>query len=130
MRIPVPVKRVVDINVKVRVKSEGGRVEIANVKRSMNEHLRRDRRRRGDAIAGEGRSQRGPRGALWRHTMAGNPAHRDRLRWMWRKRHCCRLAHLRPRQQRPRGFREQARRSAAMGKALASLLRHCETGTA
>lgn len=36
MQIPVAVKRVVDINVKMRVKSEGSSVEIATVKRSMN----------------------------------------------------------------------------------------------
>ncbi|MCK2126759.1 electron transfer flavoprotein subunit beta/FixA family protein [Thauera aromatica] len=36
MKIVVPVKRVVDYNVKVRVKSDGTGVEIANVKMSMN----------------------------------------------------------------------------------------------
>ena len=36
MRILVPVKRVVDYNVKVRVKSDGTGVDIANVKMSMN----------------------------------------------------------------------------------------------
>ncbi|GAB3626348.1 electron transporter RnfB [Pandoraea terrae] len=36
MRILVPVKRVVDYNVKVRVKSDGSGVDIANVKMSMN----------------------------------------------------------------------------------------------
>jgi electron transfer flavoprotein beta subunit len=36
MKILVPVKRVVDYNVKVRVKSDGTGVEIANVKMSMN----------------------------------------------------------------------------------------------
>ncbi|VWX62748.1 electron transfer flavoprotein beta-subunit [Burkholderiales bacterium 8X] len=36
MKILVPVKRVVDYNVKVRVKSDGSGVEIANVKMSMN----------------------------------------------------------------------------------------------
>ena len=36
MKIIVPVKRVVDYNVKVRVKSDGTGVEIANVKFSMN----------------------------------------------------------------------------------------------
>ena len=36
MKILVPVKRVVDYNVKVRVKSDGTGVELANVKRSMN----------------------------------------------------------------------------------------------
>ncbi|MFN9141762.1 MAG: electron transfer flavoprotein subunit beta/FixA family protein [Betaproteobacteria bacterium] len=36
MKIIVPVKRVVDYNVKVRVKSDGSGVDIANVKMSMN----------------------------------------------------------------------------------------------
>ncbi|MGB7184409.1 MAG: electron transfer flavoprotein subunit beta/FixA family protein [Burkholderiaceae bacterium] len=36
MKILVPVKRVVDYNVKVRVKSDGTGVDIANVKMSMN----------------------------------------------------------------------------------------------
>ncbi|WP_374604496.1 electron transfer flavoprotein subunit beta/FixA family protein [Niveibacterium sp.] len=36
MKILVPVKRVVDYNVKVRVKSDGTGVELANVKMSMN----------------------------------------------------------------------------------------------
>jgi electron transfer flavoprotein beta subunit len=36
MKILVPVKRVVDFNVKVRVRSDGSGVELANVKMSMN----------------------------------------------------------------------------------------------
>ncbi|PWT70795.1 MAG: electron transfer flavoprotein subunit beta, partial [Proteobacteria bacterium] len=36
MKILVPVKRVVDYNVKVRVRSDGTGVETANVKMSMN----------------------------------------------------------------------------------------------
>ena len=36
MKILVPVKRVVDYNVKVRVKGDGSGVDIANVKMSMN----------------------------------------------------------------------------------------------
>ncbi|MGI9366854.1 MAG: electron transfer flavoprotein subunit beta/FixA family protein [Rhizobiaceae bacterium] len=36
MKIIVPVKRVVDYNVKIRVKSDGSGVELANVKMSMN----------------------------------------------------------------------------------------------
>src|ERR1700691_3795589 len=36
LKIIVPVKRVVDYNVKVRVKSDGTGVDIANVKMSMN----------------------------------------------------------------------------------------------
>src|SRR5215218_8886152 len=36
MKVIVPVKRVVDYNVKVRVKADGSGVDIANVKMSMN----------------------------------------------------------------------------------------------
>ena len=36
MKVLVPVKRVVDFNIKVRVKSDGSGVDIANVKMSMN----------------------------------------------------------------------------------------------
>ena len=36
MKVLVPVKRVVDFNVKVRVKGDGTGVELANVKMSMN----------------------------------------------------------------------------------------------
>src|SRR6202140_4850367 len=37
MKVLVPVKRVVDYNVKVRVKSDGSGVELSNVKMSMNQ---------------------------------------------------------------------------------------------
>ena len=36
MKILVPIKRVVDYNVKIRVKSDGSGVELANVKMSVN----------------------------------------------------------------------------------------------
>src|SRR5919112_519091 len=36
MKVLVPVKRVVDFNVKIRVKADGSGVEAANVKMSMN----------------------------------------------------------------------------------------------
>ncbi len=36
MKILVPVKRVVDFNVKIRVKADGSGVDLANVKMSMN----------------------------------------------------------------------------------------------
>src|SRR5690606_39409287 len=36
MNVLVPVKRVVDANVKVRVKADGSGVELANVKMAMN----------------------------------------------------------------------------------------------
>ena len=40
MKILVAVKRVVDFNVKVRVKSDGSGVETANVKRSEERRVR------------------------------------------------------------------------------------------
>ena len=36
MKILVPVKRVIDYNVKVRVKSDGSGVDLSNIKMSMN----------------------------------------------------------------------------------------------
>src|SRR5262252_3017981 len=36
MKVLVPIKRVVDFNVKIRVKADGSGVELANVKMSMN----------------------------------------------------------------------------------------------
>ena len=36
MKVLVPVKRVIDYNVKVRVKADGSGVDLANVKMSMN----------------------------------------------------------------------------------------------
>ena len=36
MKIIVPVKRVVDYNIKIRIKVDGSGVELANVKMSMN----------------------------------------------------------------------------------------------
>src|SRR5665213_1399307 len=36
MKVLVPVKRVVDFNVKVRVKADGSGIDLANVKMSMN----------------------------------------------------------------------------------------------
>ena len=57
MKILVPVKRVIDFNVKVRVKADGSGVDLANVKMS-HEPLRRDRRRGGDPAEGEGRAPR------------------------------------------------------------------------
>ena len=76
MKILVPVKRVVDYNVKVRVKSDGSGVDIANVKMSMNPF---------DEIAVEeavrlkekGVVDRGDRRVLRRHAVPGDAAHRD-----------------------------------------------------
>ena len=36
MKVLVPIKRVVDYNVKIRVKSDNSGVELSNVKMSMN----------------------------------------------------------------------------------------------
>ena len=46
MKVLVPVKRVVDYNVKVRVKADGTGVDIANVKMSMNPFSRSPSKRR------------------------------------------------------------------------------------
>ena len=62
MKILVSVKRVVDYNVKIRVKADGSGVELANVKMSMNpfdetaveEALRQKEAGRGDR--GRGRA--------------------------------------------------------------------------
>ena len=64
MKIIVPVKRVIDYNVKPRVKSDGTGVDLANVQMSMNPF---------DEIAVEEASRLG-RPAKG----AGNPAHRAR----------------------------------------------------
>ena len=81
MKVLVPVKRVVDYNVKVRVKSDGSGVDIANVKMSMNPF---------DEIAveeavrlrGEGRRHRGDRRLVRGPAVPGNAAygHGDRRR--------------------------------------------------
>ena len=57
MKVLVPVKRVVDYNVKVRVKSDGSGVDIANVKMSMNP-FRRNRGGRSDSLERSGRGDR------------------------------------------------------------------------
>ena len=46
MKIIVPVKRVVDYNIKIRLKSDGSGVELANVKMSMIRSTRSPSRRR------------------------------------------------------------------------------------
>ena len=46
MKILVPVKRVIDYNVKPRVKPDGSGVDLANVKMSMNPLFRSARPRR------------------------------------------------------------------------------------
>ena len=76
MKVLVPVKRVVDYNVKVRVKSDGsGRRH--RQRQDEHEPLRRDRRRRGGAPEGEGRGHRDRRRVLRRHAVPGNAAHGD-----------------------------------------------------
>ena len=74
MKVLVPVKRVVDYNVKVRVKPDGSGVDIANVKMSMNPF---------DEIAVEeamrlkeaGNRHRGDRRLVRRDGMSGHAAH-------------------------------------------------------
>ncbi len=75
MKVLVPVKRVIDYNVKVRVKADGSGVDLANVKMSMNpfdeiaveEAIRLKRGRQG---------RRSHRGVHRREAEPGNPAHR------------------------------------------------------
>ena len=77
MKILVPVKRVIDYNVKVRVKADGSGVDLANVKMSMNpfdeiaveEAIRL--KEKGIAERSDRRLDRGEAGA-------GNPADRAR----------------------------------------------------
>ena len=74
MKVLVPVKRVIDYNVKVRVKADGSGVDLANVKMSMNPF---------DEIAVEqairlkeaGQGRRGRRRFHRREAEPGNPAH-------------------------------------------------------
>ena len=95
MKVLVPVKRVVDYNVKVRVKSDGTGVDIANVKMSMNPF---------DEIAVEeavrlkekGVATEVDRRLLRRRAVPGDPAHRDghrrrpRASWSRPTRNCSR----------------------------------------
>ena len=74
MKIIVPVKRVVDYNVKVRVKADQSGMDLANVKMSMNPF---------DEIAVEEAVRLKEKGVvteviavLRRHAMPGNAAHR------------------------------------------------------
>ena len=79
MKILVPIKRVVDFNVKVRVKPDGSGVDTANVKMSMNPF---------DEIAVEeavrlkekGHGDRDRRRFLRRRRVPGDAAHRARAR--------------------------------------------------
>ncbi len=74
MKVLVPVKRVIDYNVKVRVKADGSGVDLANVKMSMNPF---------DEIAVEeairlkeaGKARRGHRCLHRRQAEPGNAAH-------------------------------------------------------
>jgi len=66
MKVLVPVKRVVDYNVKVRVKSDGTGVDLANAKMSMNPF---------DEIAVEEAVRLSHCGVLRRITVPGNLAY-------------------------------------------------------
>ena len=85
MKILVPVKRVVDYNVKIRVKPDGSGVDLANVKMSMNpfceiavEEAVRLRSRQ---------SKRNCRGLRWPKPGSGNDP--DSARHGRRSRHSC-----------------------------------------
>ena len=72
MKVLVPVKRVIDYNVKPRVKADGTGVDLANVKMS-HEPVRRDRGRGSDPPEGKGRRDRGRR-----RSRSGRPRRRKR----------------------------------------------------
>ena len=77
MKILVPVKRVIDYNVKVRVKGDGSGVDLANVKMSMNpfdEIAVEEAIRLKEKGAGRGDHRRLDRGEAG----AGDAAHRAR----------------------------------------------------
>ena len=77
MKILVPVKRVIDYNVKVRVKI--GRDRRGNRRgEDVDEPVRRDRHRGGRAAQGEGRGDGGGRGLARDGRMHGNHPHRTR----------------------------------------------------
>ena len=97
MKALVAVKRVVDYNVKVRVKADGSDVDIGNVKMSMNPSMNRGGRSR--PFEGSGQSERGGGGVDRRQKSRRYPAYcfgdgRDRAvhmkpktassRWLWR----------------------------------------------
>ena len=77
MKVLVPVKRVLDYNVKPRVKADGiGR--RSGQRQDEHEPVRRDRGRRSDPPEGKGRRDRDRRRVDRRGEVAGNAAHRAR----------------------------------------------------
>ena len=76
MKVLVPVKRVVDYNVKVRVKSDCTRRRHRQ-RQDEHESVRRDRRRGGRAAQGKGRRDRGDCRVVRRPAMPGDAAHGD-----------------------------------------------------
>ena len=78
MKVLVPVKRVVDYNVKIRVKADGSGVELANVKMSMNPF---------DEIAVEEAVRLKEKGARPREIVAVTIGSRSRLRIRLRAAH-------------------------------------------
>ena len=74
MKVLVPVKRVVDYNVKVRVKSDGSGVDIANVKMSMNPF---DEIAVEEAVRLQGEGRRRPR---WSRSRAASQQCQETLR--------------------------------------------------
>jgi len=71
MKVLVPVKRVVDYNVKVRVKSDGSGVELSNVKMSMNPFDEIASRK---LCAARGRQGDRSRGGIDRSAQAAEPS--------------------------------------------------------
>ena len=77
MKVLVPVKRVIDYNVKVRVKADGSRRETRQCQ-NVHEPLRRDRGRGGGAPEGKGQGDRNRRRLDRAPPRPGNHPHRAR----------------------------------------------------
>ncbi|SUJ32660.1 Electron transfer flavoprotein small subunit [Sphingomonas paucimobilis] len=77
MKIVVPVKRVLDYNVKPRVKADGTGVDLGE-REDVDEPVRRDRGGRGDPAEGKGGGDRGRRRLDRRAQGGGHAAHRAR----------------------------------------------------
>jgi len=74
MKVLVPVKRVIDYNVKVRVKADGSGVDLANVKMSMNPF---------DEIAVEEAIRLKEKGVATEVVVVSIRRRRCAMRWRW-----------------------------------------------
>ena len=78
MKVLVPVKRVIDYNVKVRVKSDGSGVDLANVKMSMNPFDEIAVEAGDTAQGGRSRPMKSSQCPIGVKQIPGNAAHRAR----------------------------------------------------